>query len=88
MLKFRGIAAKIAIYVGLFIFATAAGLGLLAYYSGARAVVNEVERALEMQAITAGSTSRAALRSTHRTYGDRGSARNEIHGMGQAASHP
>ncbi|KLU40867.1 MAG: methyl-accepting chemotaxis protein [Limnochordia bacterium] len=54
MLKFRGIAAKIAIYVGLFIFATAAGLGLLAYYSGARAVVNEVERALEMQAITAG----------------------------------
>ncbi len=54
MFKFRRMSARIALYAGALILIIAVGLGALAYYNGAAAVVREVERALQMQAVTAG----------------------------------
>lgn len=53
MLFRRSIAGKIAAYAVILIFVICAGLGLLAYYSGSAAVVEEVERALQLQALEA-----------------------------------
>lgn len=50
----RSIAGKIAAYAALLVTLVSAGLGVLAYYSGSNAVVAEVERALEMQAVESG----------------------------------
>lgn len=55
MFRIRRIAVRIALAAGLLICATALGLGLLAYYNGAAAVVDEVENALIMQAKNAGN---------------------------------
>lgn len=50
----RSVSAKIAIYTGGLILVMCVGLGLLAYYNGSSAVLEEVERALLMQAEQAG----------------------------------
>lgn len=53
MLFRRSIAGKIGTYAVLLVFVISAGLGFLAYYSGSASVVEEVERALQMQAVEA-----------------------------------
>lgn len=53
MFKVRRIGVRIALGVGILLLLSFLGLGFLAYYNGASAVLREVERALEMQAVKA-----------------------------------
>lgn len=46
----KKISTKISLYVGLIVLVVCAGLGVIAYYNGSSAVLNEVENALIMQA--------------------------------------
>lgn len=53
MVRFRSISARIAVVAAILIILFCAGLGLVAYTSGANALRGQVEEALEMQAIQA-----------------------------------
>ena len=54
MRKMRSIALKIAVYAALLVLVICVGLGIFAYTNGSRAVIEEVEQALVMQAEQAG----------------------------------
>lgn len=53
MLKARSIARRIAVYAAVLVLLVCVGLGVLAYWGGSTAVVDEVEQALLMQAAQA-----------------------------------
>ena len=54
MFRMQRIGVRIALSVGVLLLTSFLGLGFLAYYNGSAAVLREVERALQMQAVKAG----------------------------------
>lgn len=76
----RSIAARISIYTGLLILFICIGLGLIAYYNGSSAVLEEVEQALMMQAMEASEIVEQTLE-THLAVLQAIAARPDIKGM-------